>query len=164
MDLFQIILITATFLCSLVGGFLFAFAIVVMPGIKGLNDAEFIRAFQLMDRIIQNGQPLFMVVWAGSAIALIITAVMGIGELNSPWLAVLIFAVLIYLLGVQLPTGLVNVPLNNKLQIYEVSAMTETDQRAARENFEGRWNRWNILRTVLSILTSLILMIVLLFY
>ena len=31
---FQIVLILATFLCSLVAGFLFAFATVVMPGIK----------------------------------------------------------------------------------------------------------------------------------
>ena len=43
---FQIVLILATLLCSLVAGFLFAFAIIVMPGIKTLNDREFIRAFQ----------------------------------------------------------------------------------------------------------------------
>ncbi|MEO0435047.1 MAG: hypothetical protein AAF151_25515, partial [Cyanobacteria bacterium J06656_5] len=34
---FQIILILATLLCSLIAGFLFAFASVVMPGIKKLR-------------------------------------------------------------------------------------------------------------------------------
>ena len=82
MDLFQITLIISTFLCSMVGGFLFAFAIVVMPGIGSLNDREFIRAFQVIDRVIQRGQPAFMLVWTGSIIVLIISAASGIGELE----------------------------------------------------------------------------------
>ena len=64
MGIFQIALIVATLLCSLVAGFVFAFAVVVMPGIKGLPDREFIRAFQVMDGVIQNNQPMF--VFAGS--------------------------------------------------------------------------------------------------
>ncbi len=66
MGIFQIALILATFLCSLVAGFLFAFALVAMPGIRSLNDREFIRAFQVMDRVIQDNQPVFMLVWVGS--------------------------------------------------------------------------------------------------
>ena len=49
MEVFQIALILATFLCSLVAGLLFVFAVVVMPGIGSLNDREFIRAFQVME-------------------------------------------------------------------------------------------------------------------
>lgn len=74
MGIFQTALILSTFLCSMVAGFLFAYAIVVMPGIKNLNDREFIRAFQVTDRIIQNNHPKFMLVWLGSAIALIVSA------------------------------------------------------------------------------------------
>ena len=62
MVVFQITFIFATFLCSLVAGFMFAFSVVVMPGIKSLNDREFIKAFQVMDRIIQNNQPIFILV------------------------------------------------------------------------------------------------------
>ena len=71
MGIFQIALLVATFLCSLVAGLLFVFAVVVMPGIGNLNDREFIRAFQVMDRVIQNNQPLFMLVWLGSVVALV---------------------------------------------------------------------------------------------
>lgn len=46
MAIFQIALILATFLCSLVAGLLFAFAIVVMPGIRSLKDRDFLLAFQ----------------------------------------------------------------------------------------------------------------------
>ena len=81
MGIFEIALILATFLCSLVAGLLFAFASVVMPGIRSLNDREFIRAFQVIDGVIQNNQPLFVLVWIGSVVALVTSAVLGIGQL-----------------------------------------------------------------------------------
>lgn len=62
-----------------------------MPGIRSLNDREFIRVFQVTDRIIQNNQPIFVLVWVGSIVTLV------------------------YLFGVQLPTVIINIPLNNKL-------------------------------------------------
>ena len=83
MEIFQIALILATFLCSLVAGFLFAFALVAMPGIGHLNDREFLRAFQVMDRIIQNNQPVFMLVWTGSVVTLVISTVPGFCPTNN---------------------------------------------------------------------------------
>ena len=161
MGIFQIALILATFLCSLVAGFLFAFAIVAMPGIGSLNDREFIRAFQVMDGVIQNNQPLFMVVWAGSFVALLISVVLGFGQLDEAGRLLIIFAALAYLLGVQLVTVIVNVPLNNRLQTLDVDDMDETTQKAARNDFEPRWNRWNSIRTVFASLASALLMILL---
>ena len=162
MGIFQATLILATLLCSLVAGFLFAFAVVVMPGIKSLNDREFIRAFQVMDRIIQNNQPLFMLAWAGSVIVLITSAVLGIGQLDGTGRLLIISATLVYLFGVQLPTVAINVPLNNKLQTLDVDGMNEPAQKAARDDFEPRWNRWNAIRSFLASLASALLIILLL--
>jgi uncharacterized membrane protein len=53
----QIVLALAALLCSLVSGFLFAFAVVIMPGIRNLGDREFLRAFQAIDGVIQRGNP-----------------------------------------------------------------------------------------------------------
>ncbi len=161
MGIFQITLILAAFLCSLVGGFLFSFAIVVMPGIRNLNDREFIRAFQVMDRIIQNNQPIFMIVWIGSIIILIISAVLSIGELYGIEMILMIIAVLFYLAGVQLPTGTINVPLNNKLQKLNVKTMNDAEQQMTRRQFETKWVRWNLIRTTFSNLTALLLLILL---
>ena len=138
MGIFQIALIVATFLCSLVAGFLFAFAVVAMPGIGSLNDREFIRAFQVMDRVIQNNQPIFMLVWIGSVVALVTSVVLGIGQLDGARRLLLVFAALFYLVGVQLPTIAVNVPLNNTLQILDVAEMNATMPKTAREAFEPR--------------------------
>lgn len=162
MGFFQPALLTATFLCSLVAGFLFAFAVVVMPGLKNLSDKEFIRAFQVIDGVIQNNQPVFILVWVGSAIALVVTVVLGFAQLDGIGRLLMGVAVLIYVLGVQLPTITINIPLNNQLQSLDVNALTETAHRQSREDFEPRWNRWNMIRTYLSCLVSVLLMILLL--
>ncbi len=161
MEVFQIALILATFLCSLVAGLLFVFAIVVMPGIRSLNDREFIRTFQVIDRVIQNNQPIFVLVWVGSVVALVTAAVLGIGQLEGAGRLLIIFAALAYLLGVQLPTVTINIPLNNKLQTLDVDAMNETTQKAARKDFEPRWNRWNSVRAAFASLASALLIILL---
>ena len=158
---FQIILLLATLLCSLVAGFLFAFASVVMPGIKTLNDREFIRAFQVIDGVIQNNQPIFVATWVGSIVALLVAAGLGIGQLDGMQRLLLIVTLLLYVLGVQLSTFTINVPLNNKLQTLPVDAMEETALRTARLHFEPRWNQWNVSRTLLASLTSVLLMVIL---
>ena len=68
MTLFVGFLIVSTLLCALVTGFIFTYAVVVMPGFAKLDDRDFIRAFQVTDGVIQNNQPLFMLAsgWARS--------------------------------------------------------------------------------------------------
>ena len=158
---FQITLIIATLLSSLVAGFLFAFAIVVMPGIRNLNDREFIRSFQVIDGVIQNNQPVFILVWIGSVVALVISAVFGIGRLDGIGRSIIIFATLAYVFGVQLPTITINVPLNNELQTMDVAGMNGTDLKTVREGFEQRWNLWNSIRTVNACLVSAMLIVLL---
>jgi uncharacterized membrane protein len=159
---FQLVLLLAALLCSLVAGFLLAFAIVVMPGIARLDDSAFLRAFQVIDRIIQNNQPLFMFVWVGSVLALMAAAVLGLWQLSGTDRVLVIAAALLYFLGVQLPTAAINIPLNNELQRLDLDAASEAARERARSGFEPRWNRWNGIRTACSILTSILLLVLLL--
>ncbi|MEM9119451.1 MAG: anthrone oxygenase family protein [Cyanobacteria bacterium P01_F01_bin.56] len=158
---FQIVLILATLLCSLVAGFLFAFATVVMPGIKTLGDRDFIRAFQVIDGVIQNNQPLFVAVWLGSVVASVAATGLGFGQLEGAQRLLLIAAPLVYILGVQLSTFTINVPLNNRLQALNVDAMDAVALKAARMDFEPGWNRWNLVRTPFAGLASALLMVLL---
>lgn len=153
-SIFPVALVVATFLSSLVAGLLFVFAIVIMPGISRLTDREFIRAFQAMDGIIQDNQPLFILVWVGSAVAVIVAALLGLGQLDGPVRVLMLLTALAYVVGVQLPTIAVNVPLNNRLQTLNVAALDATTQRTARSDFEPRWVRWNAVRTIIASLTS----------
>ena len=154
-------LIIATFLCSLTAGFLLAFAIVVMPGIRSLNDAGFLRAFQLIDRVIQNGQPVFILVWAGSALAVIVATGVGLWTLTGTDRLMLVLAALLYLGGVQLPTMAINLPLNNRLKRLDLASLTEKTTADERRAFEPRWNQWNGFRTWCACVTSLLLILLL---
>lgn len=162
METFQIVLILATLLCSLVAGFVFAFACVVMPGIGDLNDRNFIQAFQAIDRVIQNNQPLFFLVWVGSVVAIAVSGLLGVRQLDGVDRMLLIVAGIAYLVGVQLPTITVNVPLNNQLQTVDIQTMGETALTEARKDFEQRWNWWNMIRTVIATMTSALLIILVL--
>lgn len=157
----QTVLVLAAFLCSLVAGFLFAFAVVVMPGIKKLGNREFLRAFQAMDRVIQQGQPLFGLVWLGSVVALAAGLALGVGQTSGLERVLLALAGGVYLLGVQLPTFVINIPLNNELQALNVDGAEESELRSMREHFEPRWNRWNAIRTAFAAVTSSILVVLL---
>ena len=117
----QMMFLLATFLCSLVAGLLFTFAYVVMPGIAKLDDTSFLRAFQAIDRVIQNNQPVFLFVWLGLALALIAGGVMSVWELGGTDRLLAIGAALVYVFDVQLPRATINVPLNNKLQKLELA-------------------------------------------
>lgn len=150
----QVVLVLAAFLCSLVAGFLFAFAVVIMPGIRNLGDREFLRAFQAMDGVIQRGQPLFGLVWLGSVLTLVAGLALGAGQASGLEKLFLAIAGGVYLLGVQLPTFLVNIPLNNEVQALNLEEADAASCHSARERFEPRWNRWNAIRTALAVLAS----------
>lgn len=161
MRVFPTLLLSATFLCSLVAGFLFAFAVVGMPGIRKLEDREFIRSFQAMDGVIQNNQPIFLLVWVGSVVLLVASAMIGFLQLDLTGRWLLVLATAIYLIGVQLPTATINIPLNNQIQNVDVDGIDSHEQAEARRRFEPRWNRWNVFRTIAACVATLILLILL---
>ena len=160
---FLISLMAATLLCTLVTGFILIFAIVVMPGIGTLQDREFLHAFQVMDRVIQEKQPLFVAIWIGSAVMLIVAALLGLAALEGMSRLLLIATAIIYLLGAQLPTVLVNIPLNNRLQTLNMAALAHPEQITERNHFEPRWTHWNKIRTIFASLASIILITLLIF-
>ena len=160
--LFQVALLLATTLCLLVAGFLFAFAVVVMPGIRSLDDGSFIRSFQAIDRVIQNNKPLFILVWVGSVPAILAAAALGLLTLDGVDRVFVVCAALVYVCCVQGPTVAVNIPLNNELQRLDVAAMNEAARRDARTKFEARWNTWNAIRTTCASVVGIALMLLLL--
>ncbi len=162
MDVFHLSLVTATLLVSLVAGFTFAFACVVMPGSSTLGDREFLRGFQVVDRVIQNGQPLFGLVWLGSAVALLASAALGFGRLDGIDRALLLSATVLFMGGVQVPTATINIPLNNHLQSLDLATMQQEAVSEARCAFEPRWNRWNQIRTVVATIAALALLVLIL--
>ena len=154
MTLFVGFLIVSTLLCALVTGFIFTYAVVVMPGFAKLDDRDFIRAFQVTDGVIQNNQPLFMLAWIGSIVSIVATMILGFIELHGieRWT---VFAIgFVYLMGVQGITIRVHLPLNNRLQRLEINEIDPESLSKERNKFETRWNYFNNIRTLIAFAVS----------
>ena len=159
MEFFYFCLFLSILSCSLVTGFIFTYAIIVMPGLSKLSDKEFLKAFQVTDAVIQNKQPIFMVIWVGSIVSvlsLILISIVYVG-LSETWLIVLV--ALIYLMGVQGITILIHLPLNNQIQKLNLEKLNDENLKNERLNFEIKWNFFNNIRTTIAFFVSLTLLI-----
>ena len=160
MNLFSTLLFLSSLSCTLVTGFIFTYAVIVMPGLSKLGDKEFLKAFQVTDEVIQNNQPLFMLTWIGSIISvigLIVNTVISVG-LTEEWL--IISLCIVYLLGVQGITILVHLPLNHRIQKLKIDELDDKSVNEHRIKFESRWNYYNNIRTVISFLVSIMFLLI----
>ena len=126
---------------GLMAGIYLAFSIAVLPGIARGDDDTFVAGMRGMNAAILNpvvglvfGGPL---VFGGVAIATRLPDGEGISS---------IAAALSLYVATLVITGVVNVPLNNRLD------STEPPEEA-RALFERTWVRWNVVRTVLCTLS-----------
>tara|TARA_B000000475_G_scaffold5836_1_gene5257 strand:- start:950 stop:1444 length:495 start_codon:yes stop_codon:yes gene_type:complete len=161
MDFLDISLIFSILSCSLVTGFIFTYAIVVLPGFSKLDDKEYIRAFQVTDEVIQNNQPLFMLTWIGSIISVLgaILASILSPDLGETWFIVLIGVV--YLLGVQGVTITIHLPMNNHIKDLNLDELDNQTLSKERLKLETKWNYFNNIRTGVGFFVSLSLLLVL---
>ena len=161
MNSLDISLVFAVLTCSLVTGFIFTYAVVVMPGFSKLEDKEFLRAFQATDGIIQNNQPLFMLTWVGSIISVLSVIAISIFSLGLSEAWIIFIVGLIYLIGVQGITISIHLPLNNRIQSIDINNMNNQSLNEERTKFELRWNYFNKIRTFIAFSTSLSFLLIL---
>ena len=160
MNFLEVSLICSILSCTLVTGFTLLYAVVIMPGLSKLDDKEFIKAFQVTDGVIQDNQPLFILIWLGSVISVvgaILSSIISVG-LPEAWL--IVFVGVVYLLGVQGITLSVHLPLNNHIKKINIEKTDHQTLSVEREKFETRWNFFNTIRTGISFLVSLTLLLV----
>ena len=136
-------------------GFILTYAIVVMPGLSKLDDKEFIKAFQVTDGIIQNNQPIFILIWVGSIISVVSTIIISIFTLGILEGWKIIFVSLVYLIGVQAITIIIHLPLNRRIQKIDINSTNLQSLNEERKNFETKWNYFNNIRTVIAFLVTL---------
>ncbi|MFL2758197.1 MAG: DUF1772 domain-containing protein [Paracoccaceae bacterium] len=157
----DISLIFAILFCSLVGGFIFTYSLVVMPGLSNLNNKDFLKAFQVTDAVIQNNQPLFMFTWIGSIVTILTTIVASLITvgLSEAWVIILVGAA--YLIGVQGITVAIHIPLNNHIQKLNIEELNDKTLADERLKFVTKWNLFNKIRTFVAISASSLLLMVL---
>lgn len=155
----HIVTIVLVLLLGLSSGLCFTWANSVTPGIGQLDDFGYLSAFQQMNRSIIN--PLFILVFFGPFFLGFINLYLYKNASNTIiWF--LILAIAIYFFGVLLVTIFGNVPLNEILDKTDLSKACLEDLKQLREQFEDKWNRLHLIRTINSAVAFLLLILTLL--
>ncbi|WP_165304948.1 DUF1772 domain-containing protein [Pedobacter sp. SYP-B3415] len=148
---FSIIVCLYAVLCTgLMAGLFFSWSCSVVPGIKNLPDNMYLAAMQSMNKAILN--PLFLIVFLSAPLAAVLSTCL---QLRQPVnLSLLLFAsgTVILLTGVHGLTIAGNVPLNEKLDAFNLRGAKRPDLAAFRLGFESSWNRMNDIRSYCSAL------------
>jgi len=142
----NILLIVTATTTALMAGLFFSYSISVSLGLGKLNDKEFLNAMQNINREIQN-IPFFICFFG----TLIMLPIISFVHYKQPSFLLHLTATLFYLVGVFAVTAFVNVPLNNKLELFDLTSSSNESARQMRNIFEDRWNFWNDIRSLSSL-------------
>lgn len=150
-----LILITTTLFSGLIAGLFYAWSISVTPGLAKIADESYLRAFQSMNRAILN--PSFFIFFFGPVILLPLLCYLYYQPPASLQFWLIAAAAMLYLFGVIGVTFFGNIPLNNALEVLKIESMTPEQMDSFRLGFENKWNKLNMIRTICSSLSLLLL-------
>ena len=145
-------LILAVLLTGLSAGLFYAWQVSVIPGTRKVSDPAYLETMQSINRAILN--PAFYLIFFGCLLPLIIGTIQQYPNRASFWL--LLIATGSYLLGTFGVTIFGNVPLNEALDILDLTELAEGAATEFRQNYERKWNRFHLIRTIFSVLAFLL--------
>jgi uncharacterized membrane protein len=128
---------------ALVAGLCYTFSVAVMPNLADADDRTFVETMQRF-----NDDPVFQVTFAA---ALVLTALAAVLQRrHGPEVAVrwTVVALVLYAIVLAVTFG-IHIPLNDDIDRAGDSARI-ADLADVRNEFEGPWVAWNIVRTLLS--------------
>ena len=149
--------ILCVLLTGLVAGLLYGYQCSVNKGLGNLPDADYLKAFQSINRSIQN--PVFFLSFFGSIFFLALTAFVYYRAGQTTAFYFLVAALIIYLPGVCGVTIFGNIPINEQLDVFDITTASPEAIVNMRVAFESPWNNFHSIRTVFSILTFLLTII-----
>tara|TARA_B100000497_G_scaffold126001_1_gene163744 strand:- start:1201 stop:1689 length:489 start_codon:yes stop_codon:yes gene_type:complete len=153
----NIIIIVAIISTGIMTGIFFTWTNAVKPGIGTLDDISYLKAFKAMNMVILN--PLFYITFILPVLTISISTYMNFGTRNLYVFELLLASSLIYLFGVFMVTINGNVPINELLENTDLQKITEIELSSLRENIEDKWNNFNLIRTISSLISFLLLVI-----
>jgi uncharacterized membrane protein len=146
--IFQVATILTT---GLLAGLFYGYCCSVNKGLGNLSDEKYLEAFQSINTAIQN--PIFFLSFIGSAFLLLISSYINYQSGISTTFYFSISATFIYFIGVLGITFFYNIPLNEKLNNFNIATATLSEITIMRKIFEKPWNIYHTVRTVASIIT-----------
>jgi uncharacterized membrane protein len=144
-----VLILVSALSSALVAGMFYAFSSFVMAALARIPSHEGIHAMNSINVTVIR--PSFMVCFMGSAVlgvGLGGWALLSISQFDSQ---LLLLACLLYVVGCFGVTMVFNVPLNNQL-----AATPPAEGGVFWQSYLQTWTRWNTVRTVASVLASVV--------
>ncbi len=128
-------------------GFFYAWICSTMWGLDAAEPAVAIAAMQAMNASVRNA--VFAPAFFGTPVALVVTALLARARQRQVSAWAFSAAAAVYVVGGFLATMAVNVPMNEALAQVAIPESTEAAQELWQD-YSGRWQVWNIVRTLAS--------------
>ena len=141
----RVALAAATVGAGLTAGLFYDWEVSVTRALAEVDDVTYVKTFQVLDDTIQN--PWFFASFLGTP-PLIVAALVLNRRAAAPDRA-LIWAGLVLNVALIAITAFGNVPLNN--DIAKLDVITPETADVARSDFEDRWNRLHLARTLAAV-------------
>ncbi len=156
-NLKALILILAIITTALSAGLFYAWKISVIPGLKSISDRNYLDTMQSINRAILN--PSFFIIFFGSLLFLIASAYLQykVNVDTTFWL--IIIAIIFYGVGTLGVTIFGNVPMNESLDLVNLSKLNIEELKLTRLSYEGKWNQFNTIRAIFSVLSFLTILL-----
>ncbi|MBC7935391.1 MAG: DUF1772 domain-containing protein [Rhizobacter sp.] len=138
--------VLAVLLTGLIAGLFYGYDCSVVTGLGKLNNETYLQAFQSINKVILR--PYFFISFMGSLAVLPVAGWLSYTRGSSTAFYLLLFATIIYTVAVVGVTLFCNVPLNEQLSKFNVTAATQNEIAGMRALFEKPWNRYHTIRTV----------------
>lgn len=149
----SVILFGAVVLTGLSAGLFYAWSASVIPGTQKVPDNIYLETMQSINRAILN--PAFFIVFFGSVVLLGIASIYEF-HTNKVVFSLMLAASISYLAGTVGVTGLGNVPLNNQLDVMQLTETSPGTMAAFRKFYETNWNRLHLIRTTFAVVSFLL--------
>ncbi|MBO3697942.1 DUF1772 domain-containing protein [Roseivirga sp. E12] len=150
------ILLITTLITGLSAGLFYAWQVSVIPGTRKISDLNYLESMQSINREILN--PWFFIIFLGPLILMVISGI-GLHRIDdSQSFAWVLIASLVYIIGTVGVTALGNVPMNNRLDIIELSKLSIDQLQATRRSYEFQWNQYHLIRTAFSVISFSLLL------
>jgi uncharacterized membrane protein len=138
---------------SVAGGVFFAFSNFVMRALGRIPGPEGIRAMQEINVTVIN--PWFMTALFGTGLAGVAVIVVALADWDSSYAPYLAAAGAVYVVGTVAVTMVLNVPRNEALARVEPGGAEGAEVWG---RYLVEWTRWNTVRTVACLATTILLM------
>jgi uncharacterized membrane protein len=150
MTIYATVQVIAVMLAGLAAGLFYSFDCSIVSGLGKLPDAQYLSAFQSINRVILN--PFFFMSFIGSLLILPIAAWLTYKTGNTGSFYFMLAAAMIYAVGVFGITVGGNVPLNDELDKFDIANASVDALQQMRLKFEEKWNFLQHIRTYAAIL------------